>query len=673
MKYADIKKCQERWKHAFSDSNERGRECIAFAEQGKQWEDDVIENRRSDNKETLVFNLCWKHLRKTQAKGKDVDVTLELSAVSDASQQNVEESQVMQLVVNNAMLNTQHRQTFKGSLAKVYQFGYSVMVSSYKMESRKKLNRVPYVYFLDDPSQAFFDLGSVHPNKIDGNYCGIYRSLKKEDVLSRYPSLNNSTYVKDSDNIVIDCWYRKWKKANYKLLVTGEYKREDLITPDDELQTQAGLEDLIKDGGEEKKLEVKENISDIYFVRYLNDKKIVTDELWPTEDLPMVYEPGSSIWTPDGQQSYPFVYHMMGAQILHNFAGSQAATLLKQATSDKWLAKPGHVQSPRAKRSAREINKKGGTFVFDEIASGEHPQRQMPAEVPMSLANFFSVFKQEIDEIAGAFVGDNDDTIKQISGVALDKLYDNIDILQNNVIDAHIQAIDIVGQLIRQMIPKLYTENRTLILRQSDGSSKAVEINKLLSTGDIANNVRDINDNYFYELKAGPSTALQKKQEQQLLESIYSFLPDAIARTADIFIRNSDVENSDVIARRLIGMCPPIIVQYSKGEVSEDEVFAWLQQQQQQQAQSQQNTPQLQLMNKKIQNEKESVQTKQYEAETKRSEAVSNAQIEMAKLQAELQKAQMQADSDSKDRSIELIKESIARENAIIDSSRRGY
>lgn len=662
MKAPTPKKIEElfqNWRKANYDSFLRAEECIDFAELGQQWDASQESIRDINNKETLVFNITNKLLRAEQAKGKDVEFSLNLTALND--EYSLEETNAFKAILNEITLNESNRRVFQHGLDKVYAYGQAVLLADVGYENSKSLNKIPVIKSLENPSDAFFDCNALLPTKVDGRYCGYKKRISKKELIQLHPELKKAQWLKDR-NDVYDCWYRVPKKYVFRKLVDGTFKREDLITDDDD-----------KAKGVKDKVERIRWVDEIYFTRVCNKKVLIKPRLYPTRNLPMVYHYGCTVWTTSGHQSLPFIYHLIGAQQLHNYIGSQTATIIKNSTGVKWLLTPGMIQSERAREYAEEINQTEGAIVLDDDPNGRLPEKISADELPVSLGEFFNIYKQEISDIAGAFSTGDGAEAKAISGVALDKLFNRIDILQNNTIQAHIHVIDTVCQLVQDMIPHLYTEERKIIATMADGEAKTIVINQKTLTGKIINNVKDIDNEFVYSISAGPSTALQRQNTVESLKELYAVNPAAAQLTAHIFVRNLGMADSDELSRLLSANIDPMLIKYSQGEITKDQLQTYQHMmavqngQAQAQQQDQLQSAQINALQSQAQSHQMRAQADQFDAQTKRMEAIEDANLKREKLVQDYQTKLMDTHNDLSDQQLQLALANIRHQEKIIE------
>lgn len=668
--FESVKKQESAWFDYYCRNNMRGKSMIDFALAGNQWEGGIPERRQLENKESLTLNLCIKHLKRLKAQGREIEFSLDVAPISKEIQEDVERTNAFRLLLHTIMLDDDKLSTFAELFDKSVDYGYAVAEVNFKREDSQSLNLIPCVKNHRDPAIAFWDKNAIHPCKIDGRFCGLKKILSKEEILCKLPKVKSSPFLQEKDNEVRYYWYRDYEPANFILLNNGQYKREDLLTIDDKnnLYTE-------KDGDQKKLIETAD-ICKIYFVVFLNEQMIGKPVLFPTDDLPLVYHPSFTFWHPEyGDFSVPLITHLKGAQQLHNYINSQIATTAKYCNSDKWLFSEEHVRTEMNKKAAKEINKKDGAFKFS--GNIESIRRERAAEIPQTLIEMSGQTKQEIDEISGAMVDTANAQQTVISGQALDKITHNLTLIHADVIAGHILFVSTIGELFRQMIPKIITEERTIVCKNKDGSGQVITINELLPTGDILNNIKDVNNNFKYQIKASPTSAMRKENTVRYLSQIYSINPEEFNNTGDIFYRNLQSEDAGELERRKAATMDTDLIKYSQGEITLEEYQQRMQQKQQsqieQQAQLANLDPQVQGSRALAQAETEKAKAAQHQAVTKRMDVINKAKEGQEKLKVQLANLLLKSNLESAQHDIDTLRAAIDANQQLIDYNQQQF
>ena len=647
--YKTVEKQARVWKAYYQPNNERGKREIAFTQCGDQWDNSVIGDRIKDNKESLTFNLSLKHLKRLKSQNRQVELSLDITPTTKEWLQNVEETNVFRLVLQNGMLNTDMRTTFANVLDKCGEYGYSWLEASYRRQDETTLCLEPWFKMHKDPAIAFWDINAQHPCKIDGRFCGLERHVSKEEFLAKFPQYSkDSSWLDEKDNCLIDYWYRDYKEYNFTLLKSGIYRREDMLTPSDEVETNLLETDDNYDAKKVKELIKKGDVCCIYYMRFCNEKVIQKAVKYPTQDLPIPYHPAFTVWRKEeefGEQTFPYTFHLRGAQQLHNFVNSQTATQAKKIAGDKWFTTPANADNKTKLAQWKNINKIDGTFIVNDI---EKVRREQPAELSQTLMAMSQQTKQEIDEIAGAMSDNQNSDSVVVAGVAIDKITHNMQLQNVDVLAAHILFVNVCANLYCQMLPNLYTEQRAISVSKQDGTQDVVFINEYIpETQTVRNNIKDFANNFKFTVKGGPTSEMQKDNIRKSLTQVYQIDPMMFKLTADIYFRNMGSSVDGELERRALTQIPPELVQFSQGEINRTEYDKIQAQQAEQQKQAQmeqmQNDPQFKAMiiaamaeATKAQAEQSKAQTAQFTAETNRVAAEKKSENDAVAQQVDL-------------------------------------
>jgi hypothetical protein len=664
-----IKAQYEAYKEKHQDSFDRAKECVEFVETGCQWDEKIKAARAEAGKETLVANESLKHLRNAQEQCNQIKYGLNLTATNDPDGDNIEETNAFKMILSDIMTGESRTDTFRGSINNVLSRGRSVLFATYAYESSETLNKEIVIKRSKDNSTFFFDPNAQSPCKEDGAYFGFSNTLSGKRLVSLIPSLKGKDVVKKEDNVVIDYFYRVPTPCLFIQLTTGVFKREDLLESGD-----VPFKDPMGDP-----VTQKGNYDKIYFQRICNEKVIVKPQEFPIDDvLPIAFEYGLTVWTEDkGEQSFPFSYFLQDSQRLYNYVISSLATTVKASTADKYLLSASHVEGEQAQKEAQEINSRAGAFIFD--GDPQTIVHLAPNPVNGNLLNLASVGKSTMDSLSGAMMTSNPvDGGGQITGVGLDKLTALMNAMLSQVIKAHIHAINVIGKAVRQMIPKIYTEQRTLVVADPSGGKQSVQINVPMESGNgFINNIRDINSDFHYEITASVDDEQKKEVTLNALQALWQADPATVSQTADIYVRNLDIPDGSELERRISSNIPLQLIEYSQGKISDQQFQQWQQQQQAPQQQVQQL--QMQLAQSKAQNESLESQVKQFDAQTKRQEAqtkqfsmLQELQIKRNELELQATALQSQADSTERDRMLEAAKTDVSNLNAQIKALQSG-
>jgi len=564
MTYEEISKSIQRWKSSYTSNNSRGESCIDFVTSNNQWEAATESDRESLNKETLTLNNSIKYLNRAINQARQIDFSLDI--MQRNSEYDMEECNAFKLFVKHMYNSKENNSKFFNAYEKAMNYGYSVAFIRYGRESEFTLNQLPYIKIMEDPSCCFFDVNAKTRTKTDGNYSGYMVTTLKDDLIDMSPNFEDNKNVLDS-NEVIYYFFRKKKKGVFTKFKSGEYKLSSLIT----MQDKDNFE-LDEMGNPITK---KDWVSEIFMRMYLNKEQVGKTIKYPSNDLPFVYHPMLTSWTPktganSNYETYPYTFYMKGAQRLHNFVMSQIATVLKFSSATKWLFRPEHLQNEDNKDHARNINGLEGGLVFPGGADLPPPVKVPPDEIPMSLMQMGQQTNAEIDSISGAMMEMQPSDNVNISGKAMREFTKNIQMMNTGLVASHIEFISECCKIITQILVNIVTEQRLLCVKDNNGKMVDVIINKKDASGNvIKNDIKDLQNSFYYEVVASPNQTMQDENTVMALQTMYQFNPQLFSVTGDILMESLDIPKSAELAKRIRATMDQDLLAYGNGEISD--------------------------------------------------------------------------------------------------------
>jgi hypothetical protein len=694
IEFETVKKQCDEWRCWYDKNNQRGRDDLLFY-LGDQTKVGVSTDRANSNKETLVCNISAKQIKRASAQLMETEFSLNLSPTNENSSKNVQENNAFRKVLNTIMLSDDNVNKLVGCGDKCIKFGYSFLEINFERRGKEDLCLWPVFRLHNDPTIAFWDKSANHQSRIDGRFCGMKKVASKEEIYQKLCYIGKKTLdscVHKDDNEIYYYWFREYHEKKYRLLKNGKYKKSDKINNEDAPATEEDSKYIFESLSDEEKyaqnnkpspLEKSEPVSCIYFQIFINEKPVTKPKIFPTDELPLVYHHGLTEWEGNNSmRTIPLIEFLKDPQKLHNYMQSQIATIAKNSSSAKWFFNDDHILSDTQQAEAKEINSLEGAFMFggDLNAIKYFP----PGELPMSLLQMSQLSKQEIDEIGGAMIDAQQSDSTVISGVAIDKITHNIGLLNLFFLGAHINFVRTVGCIVKQMIPRIITEERTIIAKSIDGSGEAIIVNKDMGTGDIQNNIKDINNNFDYDITPGANSPQQKENARKSIQEFIAQNPQAAPLIGDILMRNLDIQDSGELERRLSANMNQSLIKYGRGEISLQEYQASMQKQQQQNLQMQANAykadPQYQAThemamsdNKKADAMQADSQTKRIavmeQEKTKRLKIMSDAKNNLQKIELQIEQMMQNSGIAAGNQQLEIIEKQLKATQQLIDAS----
>ncbi len=340
---------------------------------------------------------------------------------------------------------------------------------------------------------------------------------------------------------------------------------------------------------------------------------------FPSQQLPLVFVDNNSYYDKTNKQiCRSFFGDCRDTQRYINYLRTQSAYVLKVSRYDQWIGSKKNVSSLDTQRNWRDPTAIQGMLTYDESPSGTKPEQIRPPELSASLFQQYQLAIEDLYTSTGLYparMGNNGD---EASGVAIDARTRQGSYSTFVFFNSINRAIATGGEIVNEMIPRVYDTERVMTLMLPDKGLQNVTINRQMDEyGEkIENDIRK--GTYEVRLKPGPSYEGQKEQALQSLREVLQADPTAFNLIADLYAENLPLANTLEIKNRLKTRVSPAIVEAGKtGEMPK------------QQAPS----PEQEAMAAQAQYQNAQIQLKQQELMLKEKEMQTEIEIEKMKLE----------------------------------------
>lgn len=337
---------------------------------------------------------------------------------------------------------------------------------------------------------------------------------------------------------------------------------------------------------------------------------------FPSDQLPLVFVDNHSYYDKTGKQiCRSFFGDCRDTQRYINYLRTQSAYILKCSRYDQWIGPKTVVSSLDTQRNWRDPNNTQGMITYDKDPDGLKPEQVKPPELSMSLFQQYQLAIEDLYTSTGLYparMGNNGD---EASGKAIDARTRQGSYSTFVFFNSINRAIATGGEIVNEMIPRVYDTERVMTLMMPDKGIQNVTINRQIDQygEQIENDIRK--GTYQVRLKPGPSYEGQKEQALQSLQQVLQADPTSWTLIADLYAENLPLANTIEIKNRLKTRVPPQIIEAGKtGEMPQQqgpspEEQAVQVQQQAQQADAQFKQAQIQIKQQELMLREKEMQT----------------------------------------------------------------
>ena len=630
---------------ADSENRVRALDDVRFVSvQGEQW--DEYQKRKRKTRPCYEFNRLRQHIRQVTGDQRQNRPQIKLRAVEQGDKETAD---IMQGLIRNIESISNADKAYDTAFEWAVTGGYGVWRLKTEYNNNDSFEQDIKIQEVTNPFSVYFDPSAQEFDRRDAQYAFVITRIGKDEFKQKYPNDELIDYtganydiqhwIDDASVTLCEYWYKQYEDKNLLLLSNGNTVYEDEI-PDRMVLEANGITVL-----KERKVEVPK-----VKMALLTGEGVIEEADWAGRYIPIVPVYGDIVDI-DGEFHYSgMVRFGKDAQRVYNYHRTTMIETIANAPKVPYLVTPEQIKGFEGLwKSANAENMPFLPYNPDPRAGGM-PQRSGGVEIPQALITASQYDAEDIKAVTGQFDASMGAGGNETSGRAILARQREGDTATYSYIDNLSRAIRYTGEILVDLIPKIYDTERVVRILGIDGGEKWVEINKIqldqmtgqqIVTNDITGGKYDVS------VSVGASYNTQRQEASEaLLEMMGN--PMLAPVVADLLAKNLDIPNSDELEKRLrkIGIKSGVI-EPSEEEMAEggDEVMQGMQQQfEEQMAVMQQQAEQavMELTNK-ISEQKmqlEQAQTMLLQEKLNKENDRARINIEADKAQLEIYKAQ---------------------------------
>lgn len=258
---------------------------------------------------------------------------------------------------------------------------------------------------------------------------------------------------------------------------------------------------------------------------------------------------------------YSVVRPQKGAQQLINYTKSRIAETLSTSPISPFMIVEGQING--YEKQWETLNTSLRPFLIyknvDNAGRPAPPPARQVAEAPIQALSAFVL--QEVDDMkstTGIFDASLGAQSNDVSGQAIQRRQQQGNLTTMHFMDNLSRSFRLGGDVIAELIPKIYDGAREIQILGMDEAPQVVEINQEFKDPQGNTKMHDMTKGKFKPIVTVGKAFDSKREEtfdtmQQLIQSA----PDLLPTFGDVMFQNSDMAGAEVLAERFRKMLPP--------------------------------------------------------------------------------------------------------------------
>jgi len=580
-----LRKCGDMvdsWFNYFNEHLERARNLLQFL-YVDGWDQEVRRQREAAQRPTLTFNKIVPIVRSILGEQRINSAQLTVRACDKNTPQEWVDwrNDHLRYVAYKSESDVAYQTAFKNAL----EVGWGAIEVDIEYESRNTLNQCMLVKAIYDYQVAFFDPAATESNKSDGDFCGKYWIISKDDFKRKWPdvenpqSMGNTYYFQwqtDDTVTVCDLYYKDYFKKTLVRLSNGREmelsEAKELLDEQQDILDRMSEEELFNAellGMEALEIVEQDTIMDFKIKKVRMVQNAILEESdWPGNILPIVYVEGDSTVVDGERIPLPFILEAVDSQKLVNYYGSEIAYSILNARREQFMATP--QQTAGFEQIWRQPQNVQGVLYYNpDMRTGNQPPVQIaPPVFNAGLLQAQQDTTMQISQTLGRYEESRGEESNAQSGIAINSRKHASNLAVNVYDDNLNRAICQIGKIQMDLMPKLYKDQRDINLRDAEGKLSTITINKPKEGFNFGKDDEDFDiemenpvdkGEYNIEVRVDGSYDAQRAEALETYLKFVQMYPPMAPLIPDLIAESSGLETANKLMERAKTILPPDI------------------------------------------------------------------------------------------------------------------
>jgi len=570
-----FKECAERLRLAESAESEnrtQGLLALNFCDLGKQWDDDIANQRKIDNRPAITTNHTATVVRRMENTLRQQRPRIKCHPVSGGAR--VEDAEVVNGLIRHieTLSNAGVAYDTGGAFAVKTGWGYWRIVSEYC--DPKSFDQDLKIVPIHNPFTVYMDPASRMPAGEDQQWCIITEKMKRREAKRRGIELSEfqdgapgdmMTDWETSEEIRLAEYFRIHEVKDTLVLMNDGRSWLKSELPDDEVMLQTGWIPAVDDKGRSITRPTTRCV--IQWFR-INGKKVVEKKTLPGYHIPVIRCQGNALEVNGTITRWGIVRDLMDPARMVNYWNTANTERVALTPKAPWTAYENVIEGHDEWHSA---NTRPYSVLVGKAVTGPNgellplPTRTQPAGVEAGVTESLNRAFADFMAIAGMPPENPETMARVVSGnKMLARKLGMQDLTHYQFYDNQTLAIMWTGIILLELIPYYYDMPRMQRIIGEDGIPKMVKINDPQQAADpeqgaIYNVKHNLQLGKFdIVMDTGPGYATKREEgAESMLALLGTPLAEVIVPTgADVILRNLDFAGAEELADRVAVQTP---------------------------------------------------------------------------------------------------------------------
>lgn len=551
---------------------EQAREDYAFL-RGDQWPEGLEAERTADGRPCLTINQLPQFVRQVVNEERQNRPSITVQPVDD--QADVATAEVIEGLIRQIQNASNADIAYDTAEEAVAACGLGYLRVTTRYVDPASFDQEPRIERILNPLSVYLDPTSTDPTGADAQWGFLVQVLAKDVYEAQYGALPpeatswetaGDAWITPDTVRIAEYYWREWVPMTLARLQDGTVRPLQALP-----------------AGAPVVATRQTQIPQVYWAK-CNGYEVLEQTRWLGNSIPLVKVTGEERLTAEGQLDYTgVVRHAKDPQYAYNLWASAEAETIALAPKAPWVLGEGQQEGYEHLWDTANTRNHAYLLYQPKSLGGvllPPPTRQALEPPVQAITQARMMASQDLQSTTGTYApqlgqqgppGEAAATVHQQRQQGQLGNFHYLDNLR--------RSVRRVGQILVELLPKLYEGPRVLRILGPDDQLKQVVLNQPhvdpqtgqpvlydLSTG-----------RYDVVVSAGPGYATKRQETVAVMMQLTQAMPEVMANTVDLLVKNMDMPGGQALADRLQKLLPPALQEGTDGQPSQAQQLAQMQ------------------------------------------------------------------------------------------------
>jgi len=545
-------------KDYYSIEYKRGEEDLNFLMGDAQWPEQIRAQRLREGRPCLTENRLLAHVHQVINNIRQSRPAISVNPVDDKA--DIDTANILKGLVRNTEYVSGADNVYDTAAWNALTTGYGYVRINTKFADYKSFNKEVELLRVLNPFSVYIDKDSKELDGSDAEYAFVYDDIPRVNFVKQYPDADPCGFDKSDDwNTddtvrIVEYFYKSYKSINIYLMPDGTVLEEG-------------------EGDATGYVDKRETLDcDIKWCK-MTSKEILERTDWEGKYIPIIPVYGEEVWQDGKRKSYSLITQAKDAQQRYNYWLTASTEIIALQPKTPFVGFVGQFKTSMAKWNS--ANNANHAFIEADIVYDKNgnpvqtlPQRQQPPTGSPAMFQEMMAAADGIKATLGMFNPSLGQESSAKSGKAILAQQAQGDNATFHFVDNLQTSIRHIGRCLVDLYPKIMNKAMIARILGDEDTPKLVPINQgvikkgkdYFPIGKEEGETKYIDLNQGkYDVVCSVGSSFQTKRQEMVavMQELYRAMPQSASVTADIFFKNMDIPEAELLSERMKALLPP--------------------------------------------------------------------------------------------------------------------